>query len=169
MKRTRSQRRMATIQQSEGHRVLDGLVGRLLPLSRSLLYLLPAAVWIGLITWASGKPSSELQEIPFATLGPLDFETIAFHGPGFAILALLMAPAIMMMLQTNKRAKPPLFAVTAIVLVAGTLVGVANEIHHAFVPYRSAYTSDLIADVGGIVLGLTIFSWTTLVLRSDNG
>ncbi|MFQ5766423.1 MAG: VanZ family protein [Acidobacteriota bacterium] len=56
--------------------------------------------------------------------------------------------------------------VVFLTLAVGLVYGVADEIHQSFVPYRDASVHDVVADVGGTLLGLGLVSWLSGQRRS---
>lgn len=111
---------------------------------RWLLWLPPLA-WAGFIFWLSDKstPPDIGPEIPFkAKLG---------HYVLFTILAGLIAAPLG---WTHRL--PPARAATWALLLA-TAYGVTDEIHQAFVPYRTSMIADCATNALGAIFGAFVF------------
>ena len=81
------------------------------------------------------------------------------HIPLYGILMVLLAFAF---LPNLVNAKTSSFGPFALILPGGiaTLVGILDEIHQAFIPHRDSSITDVLLDVGGIVLvALCIIYW----------
>lgn len=135
--------------------------------SRTLFYLGPLIIWMGMIfLMSTGVGSSETsvilisQTLRFlapellATLTPYQMEWINYgvrklgHLTEYAVLALLAVRAFQ---YGQAEAKPRTFWL-AFGLCA--LYAVTDEIHQAFVPVRSSSSTDILLDVAGAALCL---------------
>jgi VanZ family protein len=85
----------------------------------------------------------------FSVFNPMSL----LHIPLYGILTLLLVLA----LQASQIHHPKLRYILAS-LVAST-VGVLDEFHQSFIPSREASITDILLDVTGVFLALTLFHW----------
>jgi VanZ family protein len=108
-------------------------------------YWVPAVLWMGVIFFLSTLPES-------ATPGRGIIPDKVCHGVEYFILAFL----ILFALQRTSRAS--FFTAFWIALGWVALYGLSDEIHQLYVATRNFDVSDLLADVGGMVL-LFLILW----------
>jgi VanZ family protein len=108
-------------------------------------YWVPAVLWMGVIFFLSTLPES-------ATPGRGIVSDKVCHGAEYFILAFL----ILFALQRTTRAS--FFTAFWITLGWVALYGLSDEIHQLYVATRNFDVSDLLADVGGMVL-LFLILW----------
>ena len=106
---------------------------------------LPVVLYMGLIFYFSSlpHPDERLPKFLFETLGDK-----VLHAIEYSVLALLCYRAF-------RRAAGPYAANFAVVLAitVASLYGATDEVHQAFVPYRTSTWSDWVADTAGAVIG----------------
>lgn len=107
-----------------------------------VLAWLPAAAYM-LTIWLVS--SFELPSFPTSSF-PLRDKGV--HLVEYGVLGFLVAHACLRTFASRPRARIALFAI-----LFGTLWGVLDEMHQAFVPGRSADVLDVVADVSGVTLG----------------
>lgn len=107
---------------------------------------LPVAAYMALIFFLSSlpHPDEQLPKILFEKLGDK-----LLHMIEYAVLGILLYRAF-------RRAAGPFAAEYAVVLavVAASVYGATDEMHQAFVPFRTSTWSDWIADTAGAVIGV---------------
>ena len=110
---------------------------------KRLVGFAPAAVWALTILWLGSQPSLR---------SPVDFPYVdkAAHFSMFALLGALIGWGLH---RASVRAS------IAWPLVAGSLVGVLDELHQRTVPGRSSDLKDLLADALGCAVGLWLTHW----------
>lgn len=106
-----------------------------------MLRLLPIAYMI-IIFILSSLPSNAVVELPDATIDA--FIKDALHLVEFAILYVLLVLAAF---TTGKFSRKT----NAVLAVIAILYGLSDEIHQAFVPYRSATVIDFVKDTLGVL------------------
>ena len=109
---------------------------------------LPVAAFMALIFYLSSlpHPDEDLPKFLFEALGDK-----FLHVVEYAVLAVLCYRAF-------RRAAGPSageYAV-ALAIVAASLYGATDEVHQAFVPFRTAAWSDWVADTAGVAIGAVI-------------
>ena len=105
----------------------------------------PVAAYMGLIFYLSSlpHPDEELPKFLFETLGDK-----LLHVIEYAVLAALCYRAFRRVIgRSNAR------VAIVITIVAASLYGVTDEVHQAFVPFRTATWLDWVADTAGGVIG----------------
>ena len=106
---------------------------------------LPVAAYMALIFYLSSlpHPDEQLPKFLFETLGDK-----VLHAIEYAVLAVLAYRAF-------RRAAGPYAARYAVVFAAGaaSFYGVTDEVHQAFVPFRTATWLDWVADTAGGIIG----------------
>jgi VanZ family protein len=109
---------------------------------------LPVAAYMALIFYLSSlpHPDEQLPKVLFETLGDK-----LLHAIEYAVLAALSYRAF-------RRAAGPHAARYAVVYAAAaaSFYGVSDEVHQAFVPFRTATWLDWLADTAGGILGSLI-------------
>ena len=109
---------------------------------------LPVAAYMALIFYLSSlpHPDEELPKFLFETLGDK-----FLHVVEYAVLAVLCYRAF-------RRAAGPSAGqyALALTIVAASLYGATDEVHQAFVPFRTAAWSDWVADTAGAAIGAVI-------------
>jgi VanZ family protein len=75
------------------------------------------------------------------------------HATGYALLGVLFFRAFKSLPFGHR-----LSALSLLSIIAATLYGVSDEIHQYFVPYRSADIWDVLADMFGSALGVTVYA-----------
>jgi VanZ family protein len=107
---------------------------------------LPVVAYMALIFFLSSlpHPDEQLPKILFEKLGDK-----LLHVIEYAVLGILFYRAF-------RRAAGPFAAEYAVVLavVAASVYGATDEMHQAFVPFRTSTWSDWIADTAGAVIGV---------------
>ena len=103
---------------------------------------LPVAAYMALIFYLSSLPHPEeqLPKILFEKLGDKLLHVIEYAGLGILFY------------RAFRRAAGPYAVVLAI--AAASLYGVTDEVHQAFVPFRTSTWSDWIADTAGATIGV---------------
>ena len=106
---------------------------------------LPVALYMGLIFYFSSLPYPEdqLPKFLFKALGDK-----LLHAIEYSVLAILCYRAF--------RRSAGLYAANSAVVLAiavASLYGATDEVHQAFVPFRSSTWSDWVADTAGAVIG----------------
>ena len=108
-------------------------------------FWLPVAAYLALIFYLSSlpHPEEELPKVLFETLGDK-----LLHVIEYAVLGALCYRAF-------RRASGPLAAgyAVALAIVAASFYGATDEVHQAFVPFRTSAWSDWLADTVGGVIG----------------
>jgi VanZ family protein len=109
-----------------------------------IIYHLPVILYAGLIFLGSSLPQSQIH-IPFS------IKDKVLHFIEYGIMGyLLMRSAIRW--SDNMRA----MTLILLVILAGSVYAASDEIHQYFVPGRSCDIYDWLADVMGLVSGITI-------------
>ena len=106
---------------------------------------LPVAAYTALIFYLSSlpHPEEELPKFLFERLGDK-----ALHAIEYAVLAVLCYRAFI------RAARPYAVQYAAVLaVVAASLYGASDEMHQAFVPFRTSAWSDWVADTAGAVIG----------------
>jgi VanZ family protein len=115
------------------------------PAGRRIAAWFPVAAYMGLIFYLSSlpHPDEELPKFLFQALGDK-----VLHAIEYAVLAALSYRAF-------RRAAGPYAARYAVVLAAAaaSLYGATDEVHQAFVPFRTSTPLDWLADTAGSVVG----------------
>lgn len=106
----------------------------------SLLYFLPAAAYYGFIFYLSSKSSFPIE-------APFDIFDKIVHAGLFALLGFLMTFGASHANWLSPRKKAPF------VLILGIVLGLLDECHQRFVPFRNPDVLDAAADAVGIILG----------------
>ena len=109
---------------------------------------LPVAAYMALIFYLSSlpHPDEELPRFLFEALGDK-----FLHVVEYAVLAVLCYRALRRAAGPSARE----YAV-ALAIVAASLYGATDEVHQAFVPFRTAAWSDWVADTAGAAIGAVI-------------
>ncbi|OAH54444.1 hypothetical protein AWH48_07535 [Domibacillus aminovorans] len=116
---------------------------RLLSIAAPVVYMM--AIWI-----MSGLPDDTIMDLPNNTVDHFLKESL--HLVEFAILYVLIIYAFL----ANGKLTPFISLAAAIF---ASFYGLADEIHQAFIPYRSATLIDAIKDVTGIFIAFTIVKY----------
>lgn len=116
---------------------------RLLSIAAPVVYMI--AIWI-----MSGLPHDTIMNLPNNTVDR--FLKEALHLVEFAILYVLIIYAFL----ANGRLTPFISLAAALF---SSFYGLADEIHQAFVPYRSATLIDAIKDITGIFIAFTMVKY----------
>ena len=115
------------------------------PASQRMWAWLPVAAYMTLIFYFSSlpHPDEELPKFLFETLGDK-----LLHGIEYAVLGVLCYRAF-------RRGAGPFTAGYAVVfaIVTASLYGATDELHQAFVPFRTATWLDWVADTAGGMVG----------------
>ena len=115
------------------------------PASQRMWAWLPVAAYMALIFYfsSSSHPDEELPKFLFEALGDK-----LLHMIEFAVLGVLCYRAF-------RRAAGPFAAGYAVVfaIVTASLYGATDELHQAFVPFRTATWMDWMADTAGGMVG----------------
>lgn len=127
-------------------RTLEPRPARFHKLKRAFIAFLPALAYMGLITWLSSLPIVlPMPSIPMRDKG--------VHLIEYGLLALLNAHAM----RGSFPAMKPRNAWLAAALLT-TAFGYLDELHQAFVPGRDANVFDLLADMLGAILGVSVYA-----------
>jgi VanZ family protein len=118
---------------------------------RKFLYFLPAAVYYALIFYLSQRSYDFEVGVPHFDKGA--------HFLEFTVLAVLLFFGYFKSIGADLKIKAFFTFITA------TLLAIADEIHHYFVPGRESDILDVIADVGGIIFGLFLFWYFSRRIR----
>jgi len=105
------------------------------------IYFLPAAAHYGFIFYLSSQSSFPI-EAPFN-----EFDKLAHFGL-FSLLGCLLSFGVF------KSTRLPLRKKALLVLMTGVTLGLLDEVHQIFVPFREPDVLDAAADAVGIALGL---------------
>ncbi|MGG3449024.1 VanZ family protein [Domibacillus aminovorans] len=116
---------------------------RLLSIAAPVVYMM--AIWA-----MSGLPHDTIMDLPNNTVDQFLKESL--HLVEFAILYVLIIYAFL----ANGKLTPFISLAAAIF---ASFYGLADEIHQAFIPYRSATLIDAIKDVTGIFIAFTIVKY----------
>ncbi|WP_018394845.1 VanZ family protein [Bacillus sp. 37MA] len=116
---------------------------RLLSIAAPVVYMM--TIWV-----MSGLPHDTIMDLPNNTVDHFLKESL--HLVEFAILYVLIIYAFL----ANGKLTP--FISLAAAMFA-SFYGLADEIHQAFIPYRSATLIDAIKDVTGIFIAFTIVKY----------
>ena len=115
------------------------------PAGQRMRAWLPVAAYMALIFYFSSlpHPDEELPKFLFETLGDK-----LLHAIEYAVLGVLCYRAF-------RRAAGPFAAGYAVVfaIVTASVYGATDEVHQAFVPFRTATWLDWVADTAGGVVG----------------
>ena len=115
------------------------------PVGQRMRAWLPVAAYMALIFYFSSlpHPDEELPKFLFETLGDK-----LLHVIEYAVLGVLCYRAF-------RRAAGPFAAAYAVVfaIVTASVYGATDEVHQAFVPFRTATWLDWVADTAGGVVG----------------
>ena len=135
--------------------------------SRFVRYWMPAVIWMALIFLGSTDVLSAEHTsrflVPFLRwLNPeITGATLAFvqtlirklgHVTEYAILATLLWRA----LRGGTTLKPRVWVLFAVVWTACAMFAASDEFHQSFVPSRTSSFQDVIIDICGALIGLTI-------------
>lgn len=117
---------------------------------KALFYWAPVLGYAAAIYYFSSLPKPEEQLPAFVS----DLSDKLLHVVEYGILGGLWYRAF-------RRAAGPTIAGSAVLLavVAGSMYGMTDEVHQAFVPMRTASLLDWIADTIGTVIGVRGLSW----------
>lgn len=126
---------------------------RLFVMALPVFYMI--AIWI-----MSGLPHDTIMDLPNNSLDLLIKESL--HLVEFAILYGLIAAAFL----ANGRLTPMVSFAAA---VFASFYGLADEIHQAFVPYRSATLIDAIKDVTGVAIAFLAVKYMYFERKSKIG
>lgn len=118
---------------------------------RKFLYFLPAAAYYALIFYLSERSYDFEVGVPHFDKGA--------HFLEFVVLAIFVFFGYSKSSRTGLRMKAFLTFITA------TVLAIADEIHHYFVPGRESDILDVFADVGGIIFGLFVFWYFSRRIR----
>jgi VanZ family protein len=129
-----------------------------LTFTKLALYWVPVLTWMGLIFAASGSPDLA----PTAIGGNLELSLLPdphvfasgefrYHTGAFAVLALLLYPLL------SAHVARPIHRLCLAVLLLAAAYAVADELHQAFVPGRTASVLDVGYDLLGVLLVLLSF------------
>ena len=116
---------------------------------QSLVYRWPLVIYCVMIFVQSCFPSPEV-------IRHLHWSDKLMHLGGYAILGALTVR----MLKRELRGVRP-WKIMSLVVLVGTLYGVSDELHQAFVPGRQADVLDVVADMAGTAMGTLLF-WPDL-------
>ncbi len=116
---------------------------RLLSIAAPVVYMM--AIWV-----MSGLPHDTIMDLPNNTVDHFLKESL--HLVEFAILYVLIIYAFL----ANGKLTPFISLAAAIF---ASFYGLADEIHQAFIPYRSATLIDAIKDVTGIFIAFIIVKY----------
>ncbi|CAN5578283.1 VanZ family protein [soil metagenome] len=123
----------------------------------------PAIRWLAVLTWMavifllSAQPGLRVSQDP-AVDGPA---RAMGHVTVFAVLGALLLNALAQPGSSARRA-------IALALLLAALYAVSDEAHQAFVPERSARLHDVLLDVAGASIGVSVMA-ALLRLRSRSG
>lgn len=126
---------------------------RFLLMALPVLYMI--AIWI-----MSGLPHDTIMDLPNNTVDLFVKESL--HLVEFAILYGLIALAFL----ANDKLTP---FVSLAAAVFASFYGLADEIHQAFVPYRSATLIDAIKDVTGVIIAFLAVKYMYFEQKSRVG
>ncbi len=125
---------------------------------RDAILMLPAAAWAGVIFYVSDQPKPSG---PVIGGGDEDLLLSAeiLHIAEFAILAALLWGGVRLGLRL--RSKTPVsprreFRIIAATAAFGLLYGISDELHQSTVEGRVASASDVLLDLVGVMLTLTV-------------
>lgn len=113
--------------------------------SARVIYFLPAAAHYGFIFYLSSQSSFPM-EAPFN-----EFDKLAHFGL-FTLLGCLLSFGVF------KSTRLPPGKRIVLVLMTGVTLGLLDEVHQSFVPFREPDVLDVAVDAAGIALGLFV-SW----------
>jgi len=119
------------------------------------IYFLPAAAHYGFIFYLSSQSSFSI-EAPFN-----EFDKLAHFGL-FTLLGGLLSFGVF------KSTPLPLRKKALLVLMTGVTLGLLDEVHQIFVPFREPDVLDAAADAAGIALGLFAY-WVLWRARAKSG
>ncbi len=125
---------------------------------RDAVLMLPAAAWAGVIFYMSDQSSPSG---PIIGGGDEDllFSAEVLHIAEYAILAALLWAGVRLGLHLRIRsAVSPRreFRIIALTAVFGLLYGISDELHQSTVEGRFASASDVLLDIVGVMLTLTV-------------
>ena len=106
---------------------------------------LPVLLCMGFIFYTSSIPGTDIPPI-------FPFQDIAYHALLYSILAFLLSRAL---IKTYPQKKS--YQILFLAVVFGTLYGITDEWHQAFVPYRTVSNFDVLIDAIGSLLGGLIY------------
>ncbi|MCX6562824.1 MAG: VanZ family protein [Candidatus Aminicenantes bacterium] len=118
------------------------------------IYFLPAAAHYGFIFYLSSQSSFPI-EAPFN-----EFDKLAHFGL-FSLLGCLLSFGVFKSTRLPPRKK------ALLVLMTGVTLGLLDEVHQIFVPFREPDVLDAAADVVGIALGLFAY-WVLWRAQAKN-
>jgi VanZ family protein len=110
------------------------------------LSLLSALAWMVTLFWLSHQPS-------LSTPSLFEGQDKLFHAGAYGLLAMLLLAAHRMQAGGYRWREIRVSALIA------SLYGLSDEIHHAFVPGRSAEFADWLADTAGALLAALLLAW----------
>jgi VanZ family protein len=122
--------------------------------SARFIYFLPAAAHYGFIFYLSSQSSFPI-EAPFK-----EFDKLAHFGL-FSLLGCLLSFGVF------KSTRLPLRKKALLVLMTGVTLGLLDEVHQIFVPFREPDVLDAAADAAGIALGLFAY-WVLWRAQAKN-
>ena len=118
---------------------------------KKIFYYLPAVLFYSLIFFMSSQSLK-------VEAGFWSFDKV-IHILVFAFLALLLSFGFFKTLKSSLPTK------VFLVLLTGVFLGILDEVHQSFVPFREFETMDILADGVGIITGLGIY--VLLIRRFD--
>ena len=118
------------------------------------IYFLPALAHYGFIFFLSSQSSFPI-EAPFN-----QFDKLAHFGL-FSLLGFLISVGVF------NSTRLPLRKKVFLVLMTGVILGLLDEVHQIFVPFREPDVLDAAADAVGIILGLFVY-WVLWRARAKN-
>jgi VanZ family protein len=119
-------------------------------LKNFLIYWLPLIVYGLLIYIQSDHPSPD-------GLPSFEFSDKLLHFAAYAVMGVLFLRAYRSLAAMNDMRLAALLS-----MISAALYGISDEIHQAFIPFRDAQISDVIADILGAVAGVYVYHrWLT--------
>ncbi len=112
-----------------------------------LVYRWPLVIYCVMIFVQSCFPSPDV-------IRHLHWSDKLLHLGGYALLGAL---TVRMLKRELPGVRP--WKIIGLVVLAGTLYGVSDELHQVFVPGRHADVMDVVADMAGSTLGALLFWW----------
>nr|WP_238492539.1 VanZ family protein [Desulfotruncus alcoholivorax] len=116
-----------------------------------MFYWFPAIVWMAFIYYLSGRTGEELGSM---------FPFIKDFNPGHILAYFILAWLVLWPLRLNKFPRP--YLATFLLCL---FYGISDEIHQYFVPTRTPDVHDLLRDLLGAAIALTINYF--LVMRKN--
>lgn len=111
------------------------------PIPLIIKFWLPVLLCMGFIFYVSSIPGSQIP-------GLFPFQDIAFHLFIYSILSFFFSRALKNTYPNMARLKIIVFTI-----IFGIIYGVSDELHQAFVPYRTVSGLDVFTDTLGSFLG----------------